>query len=173
MHLTTYDSLPTTIRILSHLAFRIFQGWNNTAVETGIVLNPLQKSVSHFWLLLSRLGSLLGTLWRWTRKPRKLVGNKRSTQPHQRAARVQGGTPCSAGMARAQTGDMNKGKALGSSSRAIHNKDKDVEKVMTFSLLCLLKTAQELSWNYPKPLQLVAHVGQVHSEPKLLSFLVL
>lgn len=86
---------------------------------------------------------------------------------------MQGGTLCSAGMARAQTGNMNKGKALGSSSRAIHNKDKDVEKVMTFSLLCLLKTAQELSWNYPKPLQLVAHVGQVHSEPKLLSFLVL
>ena len=128
------------------------------AVEMGIVLNPLQKSVSHFWLLLSRPGSFLVTLWRRAQKPRKLVGSKRSTQPHQRGARVQGGTLCS---------------SSGGGSRAIHNKDKDVDKVMTFSLLCLLKTAQQLSWNYPKPVQLVAHVGQVHSEPKLLNLPVL
>lgn len=139
----------------------------------GIVLNPLQKSVSDFWLLLSRPGSFLVTLWRWAQKPRQLVGSKRSTQPRQRAARVQGGSMRSAGMARAQTGTVDEGEALGGGSRAICNKDKDVDKAMTFPLLCLLKTAQQLSWNYPKPVQLVVHVGQVHSEPKLLNLLVL
>jgi len=115
------------------------------AVEAGIVLNHLQKSVSHFWLRLSRPGSFLVTLWRWTQKPRQLVG-KRSTQPHQRATRVQGGSACSAGMARAQTSNVNKDKTLGGGSRSVHNKDKDVDKVMTFPLLCLLKTAlMELS----------------------------
>lgn len=86
---------------------------------------------------------------------------------------MQGGRACSEGMACAQTSNEDKGKASGGGSRTIHNKDKDVDKVMTFPLLSLLKTAQQLSWNYPKPVQLVARVGQVHSEPKLLSLPVL
>lgn len=38
-------------------------------------------------------------------------------------------------------GHLNRGKAAGGGSRAIHNQEKDVDTVMTFPLLCLLKTA--------------------------------
>lgn len=79
---------------------------------------------------------------------------------------MQGGTP---GL---RERCVNRGRAQGGGSRASHNKDKDVDKVMTLPL-CVLKTACQLSWHYPEPAQLLAHAGQVRCEPKLLNLLLL
>lgn len=57
---------------------------------------------------------------------------------------------------------MNECKASGAGSRAVHDKDKDMNKGVTFPL-CLSNTAHQLLWNYRKPVQLVAHVGHVPS----------